>query len=69
MFMDKTAALYTVNGRIKSIMRLVNHWDWLIHGLSIPNAQSTKRCGNEKPGGYLFPNDFSGKVKEIVQKC
>jgi len=45
LFIDRTAALYKVDGQIKHVVRVVNHWYWLIHGLIIPNAKSAKICG------------------------
>jgi len=51
LFIGKTAALYIANGRIKdeNVVRVVNHFYWLISGSSIPYAKSTKRCGKGKP--------------------
>jgi len=61
MFIDKTAAIYIVDGWIKdeNVLSVVNHWYWLIHGSSILYAKNTKRCGNEKPSSSLFQNDFN----------
>jgi len=67
VIIDRTAALYVVEGRLKNMERVVNQLYWLIRGLSIPNAKRTKRYANEKPSGILFQNDFNGNVTKIIK--
>jgi len=57
-FIDGMGFLYAEEGWIKdeNVVRVVNHWCWLICGSSLPNGKSTKRCKNKKPGGSLFQN-------------
>jgi len=64
LFIDRMAALYVVDGRIKNVVRAVNHCYWLIHKINIPCAKSIKRCENEKPSSILFWNDFHGSVND-----
>jgi len=45
---DKMVALYIVNGRIKNMVRVVNHWHWwlLIHRLSVIKMQQWETRGS-----------------------
>jgi len=67
LFIDRTAALYKVDGRIKdeNLVRVINQWYCLIRGMSIPCAKSAKRCGNERQGGSSVQMEFNKNVYTI----
>jgi len=60
LFIDRMAALYMLDGQIneKDLVRVVNHWYWLIRGSSIFYAKITKRCSS------LIQNKLNRNVKE-----
>jgi len=47
LFIDRTTALYIVDGQIKdeNVVMAVNPWDWLIRRSNIPSAESTTKMG------------------------
>jgi len=59
LFIDRTAALYIVNGRIRNIERVFKHWYWprLIRRLSIPYA---KDVGMRNQTAAFFGMTFMG---------
>jgi len=48
LVMERTSALYIVDGQIKDayVVRVVDNWYWLISRSRILYAKSTKRYGN-----------------------
>jgi len=59
---------FFVDVRIKNVVRVLNHWYWLIHRSRSGYAEGAKRRGNEKPGDSLFQNAFNGNVREIAHQ-